>query len=247
VIYAFKSLGIYKSESEIPGNLIDRSTYTENGADAKVLYGPEAWAKLSDAEKEKGLPIQAGDVKWQDVNGDGVIDDYDRVKLGNTIPHWTGGFNINTSWKGLILNCRLDYALGYWVHDWKTPWIMGNMQGTFNTISLVKDSWSESNPNGKYPVYGWADFLGKRNYDRISDINCYRGDYLAFREISLSYSLPQSWIHKSGLSKVDVSVTAQNLGYITAAKNMATPEYGVSQNGGYPLPRTVVLGLNVTF
>lgn len=54
-------------------------------------------------------------------------------------------------------------------------------------------------------------------------------------------------IHKSGLSKVDVSVTAQNLGYITAAKNMATPEYGVSQNGGYPLPRTVVLGLNVTF
>ena len=247
VIYAFKSLGIYKSESEIPGNLIDRSTYTENGADAKVLYGPEAWAKLSDAEKEKGLPIQAGDVKWQDVNGDGVIDDYDRVKLGNTIPHWTGGFNINTSWKGLTLNCRLDYALGYWVHDWKTPWIMGNMQGTFNTISLVKDSWSESNPNGKYPVYGWADFLGKRNYDRISDINCYRGDYLAFREISLSYSLPQSWIHKSGLSKVDVSVTAQNLGYITAAKNMATPEYGVSQNGGYPLPRTVVLGLNVTF
>lgn len=92
------------------------------------------------------------------MNGDGVIDDYDRVKLGNTIPHWTGGFNINTSWKGLTLNCRLDYALGYWVHDWKTPWIMGNMQGTFNTISLVKDSWSESNPNGKYPVYGWADF-----------------------------------------------------------------------------------------
>ena len=247
VIYGFKSLGIYKSESEITGNLIDRSTYTENGADAKVLYGPEAWAKMSDAEKEKGLPIQAGDVKWLDVNGDGVIDDYDRVKLGNTIPHWTGGFNINTSWKGLSLNCRLDYALGFWVHDFKTPWIMGNMQGTFNTISLVKDSWSETNPNGKYPVYGWADFLGKRNYDRISDINCYRGDYLAFREVSLAYTLPQNWILKTGLSKVNVSVTAQNLGYITAAKNMATPEYGVSQNGGYPMPRSVVFGLNVTF
>lgn len=247
VIYGFKSLGIYKSESEIAGNLIDRSTYTENGADAKVLYGPDAWAKMSDAEKEKGLPIQAGDVKWLDVNGDGVIDDYDRVKLGNTIPHWTGGFNINTSWKGLSLNCRLDYALGFWVHDFKTPWIMGNMQGTFNTISLVKDSWSETNPNGKYPVYGWADFLGKRNYDRISDINCYRGDYLAFREVSLAYALPQNWILKTGLSKVNVSVTAQNLGYITAAKNMATPEYGVSQNGGYPMPRSVVFGLNVTF
>lgn len=247
VIYAFKSEGIYRSESEIPGNLIDRSTYTENGADAKVLYGPEAWAKLSDAEKMKGLPIQPGDVKWKDVNGDGVIDDYDRVKLGNTIPHWTGGFNVNTSWKGLTLNCRFDYALGFWVHDWKTPWIMGNMQGTFNSISLVKDTWSEDNPNGKYPVYGWADFLGKRNYDRISDINCYRGNYLAVREINLSYSLPKSLIQKLGMSKVDFSVTAQNLGYITAAKNMASPEYGVSQNGGYPLPRSVVFGLNVTF
>ena len=247
VIYAFKSEGLYRSESEIPGNLIDRSTYTENGADAKVLYGPEAWAKLSDAEKMKGLPIQPGDVKWKDVNGDGVIDDYDRVKLGNTIPHWTGGFNVNTLWKGLTLNCRFDYALGFWVHDWKTPWIMGNMQGTFNSISLVKDTWSEDNPNGKYPVYGWADFLGKRNYDRISDINCYRGNYLAVREINLSYSLPKSLIQKLGMSKVDFSVTAQNLGYITAAKNMASPEYGVSQNGGYPLPRSVVFGLNVTF
>lgn len=247
VIYAFKSEGLYRSESEIPGNLIDRSTYTENGADAKVLYGPEAWAKLSDAEKMKGLPIQPGDVKWKDVNGDGVIDDYDRVKLGNTIPHWTGGFNVNTSWKGLTLNCRFDYALDFWVHDWKTPWIMGNMQGTFNSISLVKDTWSEDNPNGKYPVYGWADFLGKRNYDRISDINCYRGNYLAVREINLSYSLPKSLIQRLGMSKVDFSVTAQNLGYITAAKNMASPEYGVSQNGGYPLPRSVVFGLNVTF
>lgn len=246
-IYGFKSLGIYKNETEIAGNLIDRSTNTENGADAKVLYGPAAWAKLSDAEKEKGLPIQAGDVKWLDVNSDGAIDDYDRVKLGNTIPHWTGGFNINTGWKRLSLSCRLDYALGFWVHDWKTPWIMGNMQGTFNTISLVKDSWSETNPNGKYPVYGWADFLGKRNYDRVSDINSYRGDYLSFREINLAYALSDSWTHKLGLSRVNVSVTAQNLGYITAAKNMPTPEYGVSRNGGYPLPKSVVFGLNVTF
>jgi len=96
-------------------------------------------------------------------------------------------------------------------------------------------------------VYGWADFLGKRNYDRISNINCYRGDYLAFREICLSYSLPKDLVSRCGLGKVDFSVTAQNLGYITAAKNMATPEYGVSSSGGYPIPKTLVFGLNVTF
>lgn len=247
VIYAFKSEGIYKSVDEIPGNLIDRSTYSENGSDGKILYGPEAWNKLSDEEKKKGLPIQPGDVKWKDVNGDGIIDDFDRVKLGNTLPHWTGGINLNASWKGLSLSCRMDYALDYWVHDWKTPWIMGNMQGTFNTISLVKDTWSETNPNGKYPVYGWADFLGKRNYDRISDINCYKGNYLAFREVSLSYKLPEKLTKKLNVSNIDLSITGQNLGYLTPAKNMATPEYGTSENGGYPLPKSVIFGLNLTF
>lgn len=247
VIYAFKSEGIYKSLDEIPGNLIDRSTYSENGSDGKILYGPEAWNKLSDEEKKKGLPIQPGDVKWKDVNGDGIIDDFDRVKLGNTLPHWTGGINLNASWKGLSLSCRMDYALDYWVHDWKTPWIMGNMQGTFNTISLVKDTWSETNPNGKYPVYGWADFLGKRNYDRISDINCYKGNYLAFREVSLSYKLPEKLTKKLNVSNIDLSITGQNLGYLTPAKNMATPEYGTSENGGYPLPKSVIFGLNLTF
>lgn len=124
---------------------------------------------------------------------------------------------------------------------------MGNMQGTFNTISLVKDTWSETNPNGKYPVYGWADFLGKRNYDRISDINCYKGNYLAFREVSLSYKLPEKLTKKLNVSNIDLSITGQNLGYLTPAKNMATPEYGTSENGGYPLPKSVIFGLNLTF
>ena len=70
----------------------------------------------------------------------------------------------------------------------------------------------------------------------------------SFREISLSYSLPQSWINKSGLSKVDVSVTAQNLGYITADQKYGRPPNMVSvRMEDTPLPRTVVLGLNVTF
>lgn len=97
-IFAYKSQGIYRSADEIPANLVDKSV-GHSGANNKPLYGPEAWSKLSDKEKANGLPIQPGDVKWKDVNGDGVIDVFDQVKVGNTTPKWTGGINTNVSWK----------------------------------------------------------------------------------------------------------------------------------------------------
>lgn len=246
-IYGFKAEGIYKSYDEIPGQLIDRSS-GNNGANNKILYGPETWAKMSDDEKAKALPIQPGDVKWKDVNGDGVIDDYDKVKLGSAVPKWTGGLSTNVSWKGLTLNARFDYALGHKIVDTKTPWIMGNMQGTYNTIDLVFDSWTEKNPNAKYPTYVWADQLGKRNVARHNtSMFVYDASYLAVREISLGYSLPKAWIQKVKMEKLELNVTAQNLGYITDAKYVASPEYGSDGWGGYPLPRTLIFGLNITF
>lgn len=244
-IYAYKAEGIYQSYDQISGDLVDRST-GNNGANNKILYGPDAWAKLSDSQKANGLPIQPGDVKWKDVNGDGVIDQYDQVKIGNTTPKWTGGFSTNVSWKNLTLTARFDYALGFTVIDWRTPWIMGNMQGTYNTIVDTKETWSSENLGGKYPIYTWADQLGKRNYARSSSMFMYNGNYLAIRELTLGYRLPSVWINKVGLSNVEVSVTGQNLGYFTEAKHMHSPENS-NNNGGYPLPRSVIFGLNVSF
>jgi len=247
VLYAFRAKGLYKSESEIPANLIDK-TSGNNGSNGKWLYGPEAWAQLTDAQKKAGFPIQEGDVIWEDVNKDGIIDNYDMVKIGNTVPKWTGGITTTATWKGLTLTVRTDYALGYYVQDNRTPWIMGCMQGAFNTISLVKDSYvPETHTNGKYPTYTWADQLQKRNYARSSSMFIYRGDYLAIRELSLNYSLPKSWISKLRMERLDLNVTAQNLGYITQASIMASPEYGADSMGGYALPRTIIFGVNVSF
>lgn len=246
-IYGFKAEGIYKGYDEIPGELVDIST-GNNGSTNKKLYGPDAWARLTDAEKANGLPIQPGDVKWKDVNGDGVIDNYDKVKLGSTVPNWTGGFNTSLSWKGLTLTARFDYALGHKIVDTKTPWILGNMQGTYNTCDLVFDTWTPENPNAKYPIYVFADQNGKRNVARDNtSMFVYNASYLAIREVSLNYTLPQNWVKKLAMERVDLNVTTQNLGYITDAKYVASPEYGSSGWGGYPLPTNLVFGINVTF
>ena len=245
-IYGFKAEGIYKNESEIPGDLVDTSS-GNNGSNNKPLYGPSAWAALTDAQKANALPIQPGDVKWKDVNGDGKIDNYDRVKLGNLNPKVTGGITTNLSWKEFSFSGRFDYALGFQAIDLRTPWIMGCMQGSYNSIVETLDTWSPENPNAKFPIYVWADQLGKRNYARSNtSMFVYDASYLAIRELSLGYSLPRTWANKLKMQGLQVSVTGQNLAYISNCKKLHSPE-DANNNSGYPLPRTVIFGLSMTF
>lgn len=244
-MYAHEALGIYQNEEQVrrlADNLVD-----ETGS--KKLYGPAAWARLSDAEKEKGLPIQPGDVIWRDVNGDGKIDNYDLVKAGNIYPKWTGGINTTLSYKNIRLSARMDYALNFKQRisiGNSLPWYLGNMQGTFNTVKQVNDTWTPDNPTAKYPKYYWADQLGKCNYYRSSTMFIYEGSYLAFREIALSYNFQKDIVSKMGLDNLELSLIGQNLGYLTKAETYSPEALGQS-NSGYPLPRTIILGLNLTF
>ena len=250
ILYLYQADGIYRSYDEIPANLVRKYG-------SRTYYGPEAWNKLT-AEQQNAttnFPIQPGDTKFHDVNGDDVIDEFDKVKVGATSPRWTGGFNTTLRWKNFQLYGRFDYALGFWLYENSgtqstTPWFMGCYQGTYNTPTMYYDTWSESNPNAKYPRYLFADQKRKNNYI-ASTMFAYRGDYLAIREISLSYSLPESVAKMLKMQRAEVSITGQNLGYITGAKNVGSPEANPKDNGavgqGYSLPRTILFGVNLTF
>ena len=250
ILYLYQADGLYRSYDEIPANLVRKYG-------SRTYYGPEAWNKLT-AEQQNAttnFPIQPGDTKFHDVNGDDVIDEFDKVKVGATSPRWTGGFNTTLRWKNFQLYGRFDYALGFWLYENSgtqstTPWFMGCYQGTYNTPTMYYDTWSESNPNAKYPRYLFADQNGKNNYI-ASTMFAYRGDYLAIREISLSYSLPESVAKMLKMQRAEVSITGQNLGYITGAKNVGSPEANPKDNGavgqGYSLPRTILFGVNLTF
>ena len=251
-IYGFLAEGLFTAEElnqEPYASRIDRSTTPTFGVSAPpVLYGPKAWAALEN--KGSALPIQPGDVKWKDVNGDGIIDDYDKVKLGNSVPKWTGGFFLDFSWKGLTLSGRFDYALDYKVVDLASPQIMGCAQGTFNTIGNVTDMYDPNTGanNNLYGQYIWADQLGKRNICRAwSSVFTYEGSYLCAREISLSYALPKSLLKHIKVEKANIFVSGQNLGYLTKAGMLGSPEYGANYWGVYTLPRVLIFGGNITF
>lgn len=249
-IYVYKALGIYRDADHIAAIAANRKDVStgNNGSNHKPLYGPNLWATMTDAQKNSGLPIMPGDVIWQDVNGDDIIDQYDKVKVGNVNPKWIGGFNTTANWKGLTFTARLDFALGFQQIDQIRPWFLGMAQGTFNTLTETKDTWTPDNINASLPRFTWADQLGSRNYCRESSLFVYDASYLSFREISLSYQIPQNILNTIGIAGLELSATGQNLGYVTKSK-LYTPEASTTSGvfAGYPLPRTIIFGANIKF
>lgn len=217
---------------------------------------------MSDKEKIGKKPIEPGDVKWADLNNDGIINELDRVKIGNVLPKWTGGFSTNLSYKDFSLFARFDYSLGHILYNDLAARSLGQYQGTFNIITDVKNTWSPENPNTDLPKFYYADQLGKKNITRSNNANpninnnssrfYEKGDYLALREITFSYRLPRRIIQKATLSDASIYITGQNLFYLTAYKGMS-PEPAVKKDnagvdeGRYPMPRTVLVGVSVSF
>lgn len=244
VAYAYQALGIIRTQADL-------DTYALKLKDligARTLVHPDVFNAMSASEKALHYPLALGDVMWRDVNGDGLINSYDRVYMGNTVPRWTGGFGFFADYKNISLSARFDYALGYVAYDGPRTWFLGMGQGTFNTTTEVFDTFTPENPGAKYPTYYWADQLFKNNYFRETSMFYNKGNYLAFREVSLAYRLPQSIANKIKMEDLSISVTGQNLHYWTK-NTLYSPESGsiAIGGGGYPLPRTIIFGLQLTF
>lgn len=241
VAYAYVAEGIIRTQTELDAYALT----LRDLIGARVLVHPTVFNAMTPAEKALHYPIALGDVKWKDVNGDGIINSYDREYMGRTVPTVTGGFGFNAKWKGFSFSSRFDYALGHVQYDGPRTWFLSNAQGTFNTTKEVLDTWTPENPNAKYPTYYWADQLFKNNTFRTSSMFYNKADYLAFREISLAYSLPADLLTKLKIEGIKFTLTGQNLGYMSKS-TLFTPEatdQGINVTGGYPLPRTVIFGV----
>jgi TonB-linked SusC/RagA family outer membrane protein len=251
-IYGFVSEGIIR-------NAEDLSSYNKiDLAAGQVWYGGAAGKKVASqaliASRQlnpaTGAPTfiatQLGDTRWKDIDRNDTIDTRDMVRLGRTLPRFTGGFNTSLSWKGLSLFARFDFALGYKQMDFMQMWALGSFQGEFNATEAVKNTWTPENPNAPLARYTWADQLNAKNYDRPSDMFWVNSSYLSFREVSLSYSVPAKLLQKAKISGLTLTATGQNLGYITH-NQLNLPERTGSQNSAYTIPTQVVFGMNLTF
>ena len=257
-LVAYRQQHIFKDWDDVKAHANNRIDEVAN------LYGPGMANQIvpglttTYAETAGWKPIEPGDVCWEDVNEDGIINSLDRVVIGNYLPKVTGGFTTTIAYKNLSLFARFDYALGHTIYNDLKARSMGQYQGQFNMITDVKKMWSEENPNSDYPVFTYADQLNKKNITRENDggqdangnsSRFYeKGDYLALRELTLNYNLPKSWLSTIGINSASINITGENLFYFTKYSG-ASPEpvAGGCDMGRYPTPKTLLFGLSVTF
>lgn len=253
-IYAYKQVSIFQDDAEVSSIAGNR---TDNIAG---ITGPNL-------PVGKNGRITPGDVNWLDVDGNDIIDSRDQVYIGNINPKWTGGFTTNLSYKNLSLFSNWEFALGHKIYNDLVARTLGNYQGTFNYIELQKQAWSPTNTITDIPKVYFADQVGgsKQNYTRGNNANAVlnsnnsrfyeKGDYLALRELTLSYDMPKSLLEKSRVfSHARIYFTGSNLFYITKFSG-PSPEPPVDGNnlvtgiylGTYPTPRSYVLGVQLSF
>ena len=153
--------------------------------------------------------------------------------------------------------------MGHTLYNDLVTRVMGNYQGTFNFMNLSKEGFSGSNSRSDIPKVYWADQVGapngKKNLTRGNNAgqvlqgnnsNFYeKGDYLACREITLSYDFGKELLSKTKIvSNARVFLNANNLFYITKfSGNSPEPRNNGIFAGNYPTPKSYVLGVQVTF
>lgn len=248
-IYAYKQLSIFQDAAEVAKVANNRIDMVANISGPGISFG---------AGK-----ITAGDVNWLDVDKNDTIDSRDQVYIGNINPKFTGGFSTNVSYKGFTIYTRWDYALGHILYNDLVARVLGNYQGTFNFLELTKQGFSGDNSRPDIPKVYWADQVGapngKKNLTRGNNAgqvlngnnsNFYeKGDYLACREITLAYDLGKSLLSKTRiLSQARAYINLNNMFYITKfSGNSPEPKTNGIFAGNYPTPKSVVLGVQVTF
>ena len=202
------------------------------------------------ANSHQGSSLKVGDLKFVDVNGDGIVNDDDKTDLGNPTPDVTMGITLGASYKGFDINVTGYAALGQQVARSYRKFTDGEYE---NFTSEVYSYWNGEGTSDKYPLF--AKMNSGVNWQSISDIYIENADYFRLQNLTLGYDFKTIW-KNCPFQQLRLYVAAQNLFTITGYKGM-DPENGKSiaseswvtgvDVGNYPQPRTYMVGVNVKF
>lgn len=189
-----------------------------------------------------------GDVAWVDINGDNIINSFDRRIIGRSTPDVYGGLASNLMYKKFGLYIKTDFALGHHIYNHIRGKGIAQTQGNLNPDAMVLDSWTPENRDTDVPRYVFVD--AQRNIFRGSEANVNsrfweKGNYLALREVTLSYDLSGLFLQEQ-VKQLNLYLTGSNIHYFKSYSGN-TPEEGGYQAGEFPVPRSLTFGVNITF
>lgn len=232
--------------------IFDGPTRLSAGSPIGSFYGYEVEGVYQSYADILNSPISTlgsydvGDLKFKDINGDGIIDADDRKEIGNPTPDITYGFSANVNYKNFSLSA--DFQGVYGNEIWR-DWGNGATFAQFNYRADRLNAWNGPGTSNWEPRLNDASGYNTNNRSTymIED-----GSYLRLRNIQLGYNFDPTFLSKLKVDSLRLYLSAQNI--VTWSNNSGfTPEAGGSptkfgvDTGGYPLPAITSLGINVTF
>lgn len=223
--WGYKTAGIFQNETEV------KSYTNEHGESLQPNAKP-------------------GDLRFVDLNNDGVIDSNDKTHIGNPFPDLMVGLNLNAAYKGFDLVANFYGTIGNDIFNKN----IGRYAGTDgqNVYAGTYDkTWRADNTGAEFPRLSVND--SNMNYRRVSDFFVEDGSYFRCKLLQIGYTLPKQWFNNK--LNLRLSFSVQNLFTITnysgadpeaASMGKSVTEAGIDYTG-YPNPRTFLFGLNMSF
>jgi TonB-dependent starch-binding outer membrane protein SusC len=215
--------------------LIPSSTIVREGEPLGAFYG----------FIESGLDAE-GRITYVDQNGDGVINDADRVVLGSPYPDYTYGLNTTLRYRRLEMNAFVQGAQGAQVLNANRYYFANSFNRGLNQVREVLDYWTPENPNARYPK------ISANSSFRVSDRFIEDASYLRLKNVRVAYELPESWVRVGRATDATVYLSAQNL-FTRTNYSWFDPEVSVFShddnlrfgidNSGFPHARTFTFGM----
>ena len=235
-IWGFVSNGLFQSEEELANHANQSSYWSYPGM----------------------VPPSPGDIKFEDLNGDGVIraaqtvyDMQDQRNIGNSRPRYTTGIRASFDWKGIDFNM---FWQGVLKKDWNPSWADSRMFWDLTSspwTNLQKwnyeNEWTPDKTDAYLPrVKGYAaSWWGAPELIVSNTRYLQKVWYLRLRNVTLGYSLPDRWMSRVGIARLRVFVTGENLATFTGLMHPdIDPEV---LNRTYPMQRIMAFGLSVNF
>ncbi|MEZ0610001.1 SusC/RagA family TonB-linked outer membrane protein [Fibrella sp. WM1] len=251
----------------IPGGRIDNgvfATLTEQGYPIGSFYllaQDGIFQNQADifTSAFQGNDIRPGDVKFRDLNGDGVINQLDRSHVGSPIPPLVYGATANLQWRNIDLSVFVQGVSGNQVYYQVATDIEGFYRSFNITKRVVDEHWTGEGTSNTQPRVSWR---GATNNKLPSTRFLEDGSFTRLKNVQIGYSLPASLVRKWRMAGARIYVSGQNLLTFTKYPGM-DPEQQSSDNlnneqfrgdvavgidwGTYPISRIYTLGINVNF
>lgn len=230
--WIYKTAGIFRSQQEV-ADWNAKHGYTDKDGNWQVLQPNAA----------------PGDIRFVDVDGNGILDVNDRIKVGSGVPDVMLGVNLTASWKNFDLAVNFYGEFGGLRYNYMARQLT-RMDKDFNSGKDALKAWTPQNPDTHIP----RAVLGDPNGNiRLSDRYLEKGNYLRLNNLQIGYSLPQPFLDRYGIKTCRLYVGGRRLFTLTNYKG-----YDPGMSGGestargvdyalYPLTRNYVFGVQLSF